>query len=143
MSNHSFASGADARLAYVPAGAYQAGACNIGPAEIRRRRVAGHVGLVAAVASLAVLAALDAPAMARLLVVPPVALAASGYLQARMRFCANYGWRGIFNVGEIGDDEPVVDRAARAADRRLALRVGLGSLAIGIVGGLVAVLLPV
>ena len=29
---------------------YQPGVCNIGPAEIARRRRAGHIGLIAAVA---------------------------------------------------------------------------------------------
>lgn len=49
----------------------------------------------------------------------------------------------MFNVGEIGDDGQVADRAARAADHRLALRIGLGALAIGLVVGLVAALLPI
>jgi len=40
------------------------GACNIGPAEIARRRRAGHVGLVATVVTLGVLAAIDAPPVA-------------------------------------------------------------------------------
>jgi hypothetical protein len=141
MSNQSFASRTD--MQFVPAGAYQAGACNIGPAEIRRRRMAGHVGLVASLGLLSLLLAIGAPAVLRLLVILPAALSASGYLQASMRFCANYGWRGIFNVGEIGDDGQVVDQAARAADRRLALRIGMGSLAIGLAAGIVAALLPI
>lgn len=130
-------------LRYVPSGAHQAGVCNIGPAEIQRRRRTGHVGLVTAVAVLATLVVIDAPAIWRLLVVIPAAVSASGYLQARLRFCANYRWRGIFNTGRIGDDEQVVDPAARAADRRLALRIGLGSAAIGLAVGIFAALLPI
>jgi hypothetical protein len=130
-------------LRYVTPGAYQAGVCNIGPAEIQRRRMAGHAGLVAAAALLAGLVAVDAPALWRLIVAIPAAISASGYLQARLRFCANYGWRGIFNTGAIGDDAQVVDPAARAADRRLALRIGLGSAAIGLAVAIVAVLLPI
>ena len=86
---------------------------------------------------------IGAPAILRLAVVIPAAVSASGYFQAHLRFCANYGWRGIFNLGEIGDDAAVVDRAARSADRRLALRIGFGSLAIGLVTGIVAALLPI
>lgn len=130
-------------LRYVPSGAYQAGVCNIGPAEIQRRRMTGHVGLVAAVAVLVALVIIGAPAIARLLVFIPAAVSASGYLQARLRFCANYGWRGIFNTGKIGDDGQVVDPAARAADRRLALRIGLGSASIGLTVATVAALLPI
>ena len=141
MTNHPLASGSDVR--FVPADAYQAGACNIGPAEIRRRRMVGHVGLVAAIALLVALVEIGAPAVLRLLVVVPATLSASGYLQARMRFCANYGWRGIFNLGELGQDAQVIDEDARAADRRLALRIGLGSLGIGLGAAIVAALLPV
>ncbi len=141
MTEHSLAS--DTEMQFVPANDYRAGACNIGPAEIRRRRTAGHLGLAATIALLVVLLLTDAPTVLRLLVVLPASLSAAGYLQARMRFCANYGWRGIFNVGEIGDDRQVDDGIARAADRRLALRIGLGSLAIGVVTGVVAVLLPI
>ena len=38
--------------------AYQPGSCNIGPAEIDRRRRAGHVGLLVTVILLAVLLAI-------------------------------------------------------------------------------------
>ena len=141
MTNPSFATRTE--MQFIQAGAYEPGACNIGPAEVHRRRGVGHVGLAAAVALLAGLVVLDAPTAMRLLVILPATLSASGYLQARLRFCANYGWRGIFNVGEIGDDGQVVDRAARAADRRLALRIGLGSLGIGLAAGMVALLFPI
>ena len=141
MTKQSFASGTE--MQFVPAGTYQPGTCNIGPAEVRRRRTVGHGGLIAAVALLAMLVVVNVPAVTRLLVILPATLAASGYLQARMRFCANYGWRGIFNLGEIGDGGQVADQAARAADRRLALRIGVGSLAIGLMAGIVAFLLPI
>jgi hypothetical protein len=141
MTHHSLASGAE--MQSVPAPDYQPGVCNIGPAEIRRRRLTGHVGLAATLALFAALVVLDAPTVARLLVALPATLSASGYLQARMRFCANYGWRGIFNLGQIGDDRQVDDRAARAADRRVALRIGLGSLAIGLAASIIALLLPI
>lgn len=52
---------------------YQPGVCNIGPAEIGRRRRAGHVGIIAAMALLAGLVAIGAPPLARLLVALPVA----------------------------------------------------------------------
>ena len=141
MTDQSLASGAE--MQFLPAPDYQPGVCNIGPAEIRRRRMTGHVGLAAALALLAMLVAASAPDVLRLLVIPSAAVSASGYLQARLRFCANYGWRGIFNVGEIGDDVRVTDRRAVAADRRKAQRIGLGSLAIGLVAGIVAVVLPI
>ncbi len=131
-------------MQFVPeSDVYRAGVCNIGPAEIQRRRRAGHAGVVATLALLGILVLVGAPPISRLALVVPAMIAASGYLQARLRFCANYGWRGIFNVGSIGDDEAVVDPSARAADQRRAVQIGLGSLGIGAIVAAMAVLLPV
>lgn len=120
---------------------YLSGTCNIGPAEIARRRRAGHVGLGAAIVLLAGLVAIDAPPLSRLLVVLPAA-AASGYLQARLRFCAGFGSRGIYNFGELGQTVQVEDAEARRRDRARATQIGLASVAIGVAVGLVAVGLP-
>ena len=121
---------------------YQPGACNIGPAEIRRRRQIGYLGLAAAVAAGAALLAVDAPAIARLLIALPVAAALSGFIQARMRFCAGYGMAGLRNLGELGQQESVEDEAARAADRRQALRIHAASIVGGLAAGVAFVLLP-
>ena len=142
MSTHRVAAATEVQ--FVPeSDVYRAGVCNIGPAEIARRRRAGHAGVVATLAVLAILVLLGAPPITRLVLVAPAMIAASGYLQARLRFCANYGWRGIFNVGAIGDGEAVADPSARAADQRRAVQIGLGSLGIGAVVAAVAVLLPI
>jgi hypothetical protein len=121
---------------------YEPGVCNIGPAEIARRRRAGHVGLAAAVVLFAVLLVIDAPPVARLLLVLPATIAASGYLQAWLRFCAGFGAAGVFNLGALGEHEAVADPVARARDRRRARQIGLASFTVGLVVGLVAVLLP-
>jgi hypothetical protein len=109
---------------------YSPGGCNIGPAEIRRRQAAGVVGVAAAIALGAVLVALDAPPLSRLLVALPLGVGLSGFLQARARFCANYGWRGLRNLGAIGDVQRVEDADARRKDRRKALSI-FGAAAVG------------
>jgi hypothetical protein len=115
---------------------YRPGACNIGPAEIRRRQAAGVLGIVAALGLGALLLIFGAPPVARLLVALPLAAGFSGFLQARLHFCANYGWRGIRNLGAIGDIERVEDAEARRADRRKALAIlgasAAGALAVGV-----------
>ena len=121
---------------------YRPGVCNIGPAEIARRRRAGHVGLLVTVAACAVLVAIDAPPLARLILILPAATAASGYLQAWLKFCAGFGSRGIFNLGPVGDTQQVVDEEARARDRARAKRIGLASLAIGVAVGVLAAVIP-
>ena len=122
---------------------YQPGVCNIGPAEIARRRRAGHTGVVAAIAVMAVLVAIDAPNWTRLLVAIPAAVAASGYIQAHLKFCAGFGSKGVFNFGEVGPMERVVDNADRARDRARAFQIGLASFAIGLAAGVLAVALPI
>jgi len=122
---------------------YRPGVCNIGPAEIARRRRAGHVGLIAAVALFAILVAVGAPPIARLLLVIPVAISASGYLQAYLKFCAGFGSRGIYNFGDVGTTDKVADAAARALDKTKAMRISIASFAIGLGVALIAVLLPI
>jgi hypothetical protein len=122
---------------------YQPGVCNIGPAEIARRRRAGHVGVIATVVAFAILVAIGAPPLARLILILPAAVGASGYLQASLKFCAGFGSRGIFNFGDVGTTEKVGDDAARALDRAKANRIMLASFVIGIGVAVVAVLLPV
>jgi hypothetical protein len=122
---------------------YQAGVCNIGPAEIARRRRFGHVAVLAALVLLAVLIALHVSPLWRMLIALPAAGAASGYIQARMHFCANFGSRGVYNLGEVGTVTSVADAAARARDRARAMQITLASVLIGLVAGVVAVLLPV
>ena len=132
-------------LTYVDGGStdYQPGVCNIGPGEIRRRRRAGHGGLVATVGLLAGLIAIGAPPAARLLVGLPAAVSASGYLQAQLRFCAAYGARGVFNLGEeAGITTGVASEDARAADRRKANLIGVAAGGVGAATAIVAVLLP-
>jgi hypothetical protein len=122
---------------------YQPGVCNIGPAEIARRWRAGHIGLIAAVALFAVLVAIAAPPIARLLVAIPAIISASGYLQAYLKFCAGFGAAGVYNFDELGAVDKVADAASKALDRAKASRISIASFAIGAVVGIVAVLLPV
>jgi hypothetical protein len=120
---------------------YVPGTCNIGPAEIAMRRRVGHTGLIATVVLAAVLLALDAAPAWRLLLALPAALAAAGYLQAWLRFCANFGFRGVYNFDALGHEQRVAAEEARAQDRRRAILVGVGSAAIGLAVALLSLLL--
>ena len=122
---------------------YQPGVCNIGPAEIARRRRAGHTGLIAAVGLVAALVLIGAPDWTRLLVGIPAIISASGYLQAHLHFCAGFGSAGVFNFGELGPTERVQSAADRARDRARATQIGVASFAIGIAVALIAYALPV
>jgi hypothetical protein len=123
--------------------AYQPGVCNIGPAEIARRRRAGHVGLIATIAVFIVLIVIGAPDWTRFLVAIPAVGAAAGYLQARLKFCAGFGAAGVFNFGRLGPTEQVESMEDRRRDRVRALQIGAASVVIGIAAGLIAVAIPI
>jgi hypothetical protein len=125
-----------------PSGEYRPGACNIGPAEIARRRRSGLVGLGAAAVLATALVILDAPAVTRWLVALPLAGGAVGLLQARFRFCAAFGLAGVSNFRALGEAERVRDATARRADRAKAVAILLAGGAVGLVGALLFVLLP-
>lgn len=122
---------------------YRAGACNIGPAEIARRRRAGLLGIAVAVALTAALLALDAPQILRVLVLPPLASGIISLEQARRRFCVGFAMAGLQNFSALGHQTRIEDAAARAQDRRAALvMVGQGTLVAAAISA-VFVLLPV
>jgi hypothetical protein len=129
-------------LDQLDSGRYQPGVCNIGPDEIARRRLSGHLALIVSVGLLAVLVAAGAPAWTRLVIVLTVGAAASGYLQAWFHFCAGFGSRGVYNFGPVGTVNEVDDPEARSRDRWKSIEIGLASLAIGLAAGTVAALLP-
>jgi hypothetical protein len=125
------------------AASYEPGVCNIGPAEIARRRRAGHVSLAITVVLLAALVALGVPHWVRLLLILPAGASASGYLQAQLHFCAGFGSQGVFNFGDVGTIQTVADPQARARDRRRSMEIGLASLAIGVAVAVVAAFMPI
>jgi len=117
---------------------YVPGSCNIGPAEIVLRRRAGHAGLVVTAALGAALLRSDLPRAWRLTLAVPAAGAAAGYLQAHERFCADFGWRGVYNFDRRGQEQPVAGDNALAQDRRKAMRIAAASAVIGVGVALVA-----
>jgi len=102
---------------------YRAGACNIGPAEIARRRRSGLAGLLTA-ATLAVLMLIaGTDPVLRWIVAVPLFAGLLGIVQAQLRFCVAYGIAGLRNFGALGAQERVADAAAVRSDRRRALLV--------------------
>ena len=115
---------------------YRAGACNIGPAEIARRRRSGVLGLAAAAGLGLVLLAVDAAPMVRLLMFLPLFSGILGLVQAQMRFCVGFGAMGVRNFGALGSTSKVEAHDALRADRRKAVAVTVG---VALVAGALAV----
>jgi hypothetical protein len=77
----------------------------------------------------------------RLTLALPAAGAAAGYLQARQQFCANYGFRGLYNFDSRGHEQRVPATVSQAEDRRRARQITATSTAIGVGVGLIATLI--
>jgi ferric-dicitrate binding protein FerR (iron transport regulator) len=121
-----------------------AGACNIGPWEIRRRRAFSVAAFVAAAVLFAVLVATGAPGWARLVVFLPLWGGFFSWLQARRRFCAAYALAGSSNFGDgQATMQAVADEAARRADRAAVRRMTRDSLLLALPVTILLVLLPV
>lgn len=113
---------------------YIPGVCNIGPAEIAKRKQSGWFGLIGLIALWGLLVTLDADRLWHLLVFFPAAMAASGFLQAYLHFCAGFGLKGVYNVVKpAGQTETVEQQEMRAKDRRKALQIAAGSILIGLI----------
>lgn len=116
--------------------------CNIGPAEIRRRRNGGIGAAVVAGAVVAATVLTGVPKPLRLLAVLPAAGAATGFIQAATHFCAGFGMRGVFNFGDTGSTDTIEQAEFRAEDQAKAKRIIAASLAIGAAVGGATLLLP-
>ncbi len=122
---------------------YIPGACNIGRSETRRRKQTGWIGLVATILLYALLVYTGAPRILRLFIFIPAMMAAIGFLQARMHFCAYFGMRGVFNFSEdIGKTDTVEQAEFRAMDRRRAWQIIIYSLIVGIIVAAAGYYLP-
>jgi hypothetical protein len=116
-----------AKTEYVP------GVCNIGPAEIRRRKQSGWLGLGVTILVWAAFLIFGVSAPWRLLLFFPAMISAAGFFQAALHFCAGFGMRGVSNFGpEVGKTETVEQTEFRLKDRRKARLIGLYSALVGI-----------
>lgn len=118
---------------------YTPGVCNIGAAEIAKRKQSGWFGLFALFVLWGLLVLLDVGRPWYLLVFFPAAMAATGFLQAYLHFCAAFGLKGVYNIVKpTGQTETVQQQEMRAKDRRKALRIVAGSALIGLAVALIA-----
>ena len=122
---------------------YIPGVCNIGRSEINRRKQAGWFGLILTVLLLGIFVFLNAPRLWRLIIFIPAAMAAVGFLQARMHFCAYFGMLGLFNFNpQVGKTDTVEQAEFRSMDRRKAWSIIIYSVIIGAVVAIAAYYLP-
>jgi hypothetical protein len=103
---------------------YIPGVCNIGNAEIVKRRLFGWVGLVLTITTLMLIVFLNPTESIRLFIFIPAMISAIGFLQARLHFCVSFASKGLFNFSNDAGKIDSVDQAEfRAKDRVKALKI--------------------
>jgi len=120
---------------------YQAGTCNIGPSEIKRRRQGALVGAILFAITTLLFVVTDASTSTRLVTFIPALLFAVGMIQSKRKFCVAYGFMGVFSFEKLGDTKKVTVNQDLRADKKYAVKLLLQSVAIAIVLTALVVLL--
>ncbi len=121
---------------------YIPGTCNIGGGEVTRRRMVAILGLILTLSSSATLISNEATRQSRLAIFLPALVMSIGWVQSRKRFCLAYGFAGTFNFGSLGKLSKVSDQIARAADRKMAVKILAQSALYALLVTAVVVALP-
>ena len=120
---------------------YISGACNIGPAEIKRRKQGAYLGgALYLIVSISLIAS-DASKSTRLWVFLPAALFAVGYIQSKRKFCVAYGFLGIFNFEKLGNTTRIKVNQDLKADRKYAIKLSVQALLLAIILTLLTILI--
>jgi len=102
---------------------YKPGACNIGPAEIRRRYWIGYTGLVLMAALILCVEWFHLPRIARLGLFIPAVYTFSGFVQAVKRFCFVYGWKSVASLSGRRKFNKITNENFQRQDRNTAISI--------------------
>ncbi len=102
---------------------YQAGVCNIGGAEVKRRKQVAKIGATFFIITAIYLILTGANSVSAAFAFLPAMLASVGFVQSRKKFCFAFGLMGTFNFAEAGKMSKVVSKEELSADRRMALSI--------------------
>ncbi len=119
---------------------YIPGVCNIGKEEIKRRKFIGYLGLITTIFILILFIIYDLQKIFRIMIFIPAFGSSMGFIQAHLHFCARFGLTSLFNFGELGNHDSVLQKEFRKQDKIKALKIIFYSLLIGLFFGITAVI---
>lgn len=102
---------------------YIPGVCNIGPDEIKKRKIGGWSGLIITIIFWGAFFIFAIPKEWALLIFFPIIMSAVGFLQAYMHFCVYFGFANLFNFDGVGKTDSVSQAEFRKQDRRKAWKI--------------------
>ena len=115
--------------------------CNIGPAEIARRRRMAILLTVLTGLMVAAIVVAQVPMLGRLAVFPFAAAVGVTWLQVIRKFCVHFGAFGLENFGELGEEHRVGPEI-RQADLRQSVEMIVEGLVFGLVVTIAVLQLP-
>jgi hypothetical protein len=123
-------------------GEYIPGTCNIGPAEIKARRIAAMFAAILSVVLIIVLMLLHADKLWRLTLFFPATSVAISFQQVYFHFCVRFGLKGVFNFGDLGKTFTVDQKENFKKDRMKAQKMIIQGIIFGLVISLLFYFLP-
>lgn len=121
---------------------YIPGTCNIGPKEIKARRVSAIFSAILSIVLIILLLALHVAKLWRLTLFIPATSLGVGFLQLYSHFCVNFGLRGVFNFGDIGKTFSVDQQENFKKDRAKAWRMINTGILFGMIVTILFYILP-
>ncbi|MEI6648118.1 MAG: hypothetical protein WCO08_00615 [Actinomycetes bacterium] len=121
---------------------YQPGVCNIGPQEIRRRRLVGYFGLLITIATAFLLQQHHSSRITRFSIFFPAMVFSFGWIQAKKKFCMGFGLAGTFNFGKLGNLDRIEMEVFRKQDRDTVIKMALQAIAVALVITALELMLP-
>ncbi len=109
---------------------YVPGVCNINTSEVQKRHKIGVYGLLALLLLLVLLVVFDLPAPVWLVAFVPAFLMATGFLQAKNKFCVGYASAEMQHTS--AQAENITDKKAVALDKQRAKRINLQALSVAL-----------
>lgn len=120
---------------------YIPGMCNINPKEVAQRRMIGNIGLIATLVLTVLFVCFGITWPFRLIIFIPAFLAATGYLQARNKFCVGYAGANQHHADD-GEVVTISDKDALAADKKKARTINLQALGIALLITALVLIVP-
>ncbi|MEP6710155.1 MAG: hypothetical protein ABJA64_00355 [Candidatus Saccharibacteria bacterium] len=120
---------------------YIPGICNINPKEIKNRRMTGYFGLAAVALMLALFLTFDLDHWIRLAIFAPAFLSATGFLQAKNKFCVGFAGAKMHHADD-GEAVKITDNKSLLLDRIKARKINLQAFGIAILVTIITLLLP-
>lgn len=122
---------------------YIPGTCNIGAAEIKKRKVGTIISAILMVGVLILFQLMSIDGIWRFFLFFPATLFAINFLQVYFKFCVAFGLKGVFNFGDLGKSNSRVSSEHRRKDRKKSILMIGSGLLFGLAVSILYYFLPI